>query len=220
MKDVHGTVSLKPVRHILIELLFLSNRSLIVYSWEGLWSLVGKSDFTNDWLKFDGGKFVTWRDRKRFLYILPAEFHNNERWTRYSVYRGISKRLWMHTRCNSAAHGTPHATSVILEIISISSVCKLSWFGQEGVLLSALLRIQDVIIWRICWAGATYFVQWIQLMASEKKILRRTSQQLYCVKSPMRQNSGRVVMRFDKDKKNALAIIGKAFGSVHYQTRV
>ena len=32
VKDVHGTVSLKPVRHILIELLFLSNRSLIVYS--------------------------------------------------------------------------------------------------------------------------------------------------------------------------------------------
>ena len=36
----------------------------------------------------------------------------------------------------------------------------------------------------------------------------------------MRQNSGRVVMWLDKDKKNAVVIIGRAFGNVHYQTRV
>ena len=36
----------------------------------------------------------------------------------------------------------------------------------------------------------------------------------------MRQNSGQILMWLDEDKKNAVAIIGKAFGSVHYQTRV
>ena len=40
-------------------------------------SVVGQSDFKNDWLQFCSGKFVTWRDRMRFLYILLAEFHNN-----------------------------------------------------------------------------------------------------------------------------------------------
>lgn len=36
----------------------------------------------------------------------------------------------------------------------------------------------------------------------------------------LRQNSGRVLLWLDKDKKNAVAIIGRAFGSVHFQTRV
>ncbi|KAJ7339364.1 hypothetical protein OS493_005758 [Desmophyllum pertusum] len=35
----------------------------------------------------------------------------------------------------------------------------------------------------------------------------------------MRQNEGRVQMWLDEDKKDAVAITGKAFGSVHFQTR-
>ena len=36
----------------------------------------------------------------------------------------------------------------------------------------------------------------------------------------MRQNAGQVRMWLDKNKNNAVAIVGKAFGSVHFQTRV
>ena len=134
------------------------------------------SDFNNDWLQVDGRKFVTWRDRKRFLYILPAEFHNNRCWTRCSIYRVISKRLWMRTRCNSAAHGTPHATSIILEIISISSVDLV----KKGASLSTAKNprchnLEDLGQYELATHyGITLrswrdnFVQWIQLMASGK----------------------------------------------------
>ena len=273
MKHVHGTNSLKPVGHILIELLFLINCSLIVrvsvvlrrtlvvcskideqnirgwaYQNDCDWwvecnrgwnkktqafiisptflAVVGQSDFTNDWHQVDNGKFATSRDRKWFLYILPAEFHNTGWWTRYSVYRVISKRLWIHTQ------RTPHATSIILEIISISSVSLVNFVNKCASLSSAknprchnseelgqrelathygitLLSWRDILcpvnladgirkaIIRLGMVIDNHLHNDIKEPAQItlmqiryfKKILQRTSQQLFCAKSPMKDSS-------------------------------
>ena len=154
------------------------------------------------------------------------QFHNTGWWTRYSVYRVISKRLWIHTQ------RTPHATSIILEIISISSVSLVNFVNKCASLSSAknprchnseelgqrelathygitLLSWRDILcpvnladgirkaIIRLGMVIDNHLHNDIKgpaqitLMQIRyfKKILQRTSQQLFCAKSPMKDSS-------------------------------